>query len=69
MNTPNDLRWLMFATVPVHGYINLATPISRGIVWLWRRVFGSGEHGHPEIAEKRAESLIAPAAFMDHPVP
>jgi hypothetical protein len=37
MNTPNDIRWLLFATVPVHGYINLATPISRGIIWLWRR--------------------------------
>ncbi|MGH3473699.1 MAG: hypothetical protein ACRDOT_02165 [Aeromicrobium sp.] len=37
MNTPNDIRWLMFATVPVYGYINLATPISRVIVWLFRR--------------------------------
>ena len=69
MNTPNDIRWLLFATVPVNGYINLATPISRGIVWLWRRAFGSREHGHPETAEKRGESLVAPAAFMDHPVP
>ena len=43
MNTPNDLRWLLFATVPVHGYINLATPIARGIVWLYRRVVGSGQ--------------------------
>ena len=37
MNTPSDIRWLMFATVPTHGYINLATPIGRGFVWLWRR--------------------------------
>ena len=37
MNTPNDIRWLMFATVPVSGYTNLATPITRGILWLWRR--------------------------------
>lgn len=37
MNTPNDIRWLLFATVPVHGYINLETPISRGIVWFLRR--------------------------------
>ena len=41
MNTSNDIRWLLFATVPVHGYINLATPISRGIVWLWRRAAGA----------------------------
>lgn len=37
MNAPNDIRWLLFATVPVHGYINVSTPIARGIVWLWRR--------------------------------
>lgn len=37
MNAPNDIRWLMFATVPVHGYIDLAAPITRGILWLWRR--------------------------------
>lgn len=41
MNTPNDIRWLLFATVPTGGYINLATPISRGIIWLWRRVGGA----------------------------
>jgi hypothetical protein len=69
MNTPNDIRWLLFATVPVHGYINLATPISRGIVWLWRRVFGSRQHRHPEITEECGESLVAPAALMDQPVP
>lgn len=40
MNTPNDIRWLMFATVPVSGYINLATPITRGILWLWRHAIG-----------------------------
>ena len=48
MNAPNDLRWIMFATVPVNGYANAdpVTPIARGIVWLcqrladgWRRVF------------------------------
>ena len=38
MNAPNDLRWLLFATVPVNGYINVATPLARGIVWLGRRV-------------------------------
>ena len=39
MNTPNDLRWIMFATVPVHGYANVdvVTPMARGIVWLYRR--------------------------------
>lgn len=41
MNTSNDFRWLLFATVPVHGYVNLATPISRGMVWLWRRAAGA----------------------------
>lgn len=69
MNAPNDIRWLLFATVPFHGYINLATPISRAITWLGRRALGSGHRGHPEIAEERAESLVAPATFVDHPVP
>ncbi len=41
MNAPNDLRWLIFATVPVHGYVDLATPLTRGILWLWRRAAGS----------------------------
>ena len=40
MNTPNDLRWIMFATVPVNGYANAdpVMPIARGIVWLCRRL-------------------------------
>ncbi len=37
MNTPNDLRQILFATVPFNGYINVAPPIARGIVSLWRR--------------------------------
>jgi hypothetical protein len=37
MNTPNDLRWLLFATVPTYGHFNFATPVARGIVWLFRR--------------------------------
>ena len=41
MNTPNDLRWLLFATVPTHGYINFSTPIARGIVHLCRRAVDS----------------------------
>ena len=44
MNTPNDIRWLLFATVPVHGYINVATPISRAIIWLCRRAAGLVHH-------------------------
>jgi hypothetical protein len=42
MNTPNDIRWLLFATVPVQGHINLATPITRGILWLCRRLAEAG---------------------------
>jgi hypothetical protein len=40
MNTSHDLRWILFATVPVHGYANVdvVTPIARGIVWLYRRL-------------------------------
>ena len=38
MNTHNDLRVILFATVPVHGYVNVAPPITSGIVSLWRRL-------------------------------
>jgi hypothetical protein len=41
MNTPNDIRWLLFATVPVHGYFNVADPKARGVVWLYRRAAGA----------------------------
>ena len=45
MNTPNDLRWLLFATVPTHGYINFSTPIARGILHLCRREADSVRRG------------------------
>jgi hypothetical protein len=53
MNTPNDIRWLLFATVPVHGYINLATPISRGILWLLRRAARTARAGARTVAVDR----------------
>ena len=39
MNTHTDLRWIVFATVPVNGYANAdpVMPIARGIAWLYRR--------------------------------
>jgi hypothetical protein len=57
MNTPNDIRWLLFATVPVHGYINLATPISRGILWLVRRVAASVQAGRTRVAEPQGAAV------------
>jgi hypothetical protein len=53
MNTPNDIRWLLFATVPVHGYINVATPISRGIIWLCRRAAGSVQSSFRRVQERQ----------------
>jgi hypothetical protein len=40
MNTHTDLRWILFATVPVNGYANAdpVMPIARGIAWLYRRI-------------------------------
>ena len=47
MNTPTDLRWILFATVPVNGYANAdpVMPIARGIVWLVRRLARSAHVG------------------------
>jgi hypothetical protein len=71
MNTHTDLRWILFATVPVNGYTNAdpVMPIARGIAWLYRRAVGSGHRRHPEDTEERGKSLVAPAAIVDHPVP
>jgi hypothetical protein len=71
MNTPNDLRWILFATVPVHGYasVDVARPIVRGIARLLGRISGSGQHGNPEITKEGGKSPDAPAALVDHPVP
>jgi hypothetical protein len=43
MNTHTDLRWILFATVPVNGYPNAdpVMPIARGIAWLYRRLADS----------------------------
>ena len=56
MNTPNDLRWIMFATVPVHGYanVNVVTPIAHGIVWLYRRLAGGRRPAVHRAAENAA---------------
>ena len=53
MNTPNDLRWLLFATVPVQGYINFATPIARGIGWLCRRAVDSLRTSRRRVADRQ----------------
>ena len=58
MNTPNDIRWLLFATVPVHGYINLATPVTRGIVWLFRRVARWARAGAQTVVVDRPDRAI-----------
>ena len=57
MNTPNDLRWIMFATVPVHGYanVNVVTPVARGIVWLYRRLVD----GRRRMVHRAAENIAA----------
>jgi hypothetical protein len=71
MNTPTDLRWILFATVPVNGYANAdpVMPIARGVRWLYRRLVRSGQRRHPEITEERGESPVAPGTLLDHPVP
>jgi hypothetical protein len=69
MNSHLDLRWLLFATVPVNGYINSATPIARGIVWLWRRATRSGQRRHPEVTQSCGESPVTPTTLVDQPVP
>jgi hypothetical protein len=71
MNTHTDLRWILFATVPVNGYANAdpVMPIARGIAWLYRQIVGSRQRRHPEITEERGESPVAPATLVDHPVP
>jgi hypothetical protein len=53
MNTPNDIRWLLFATVPFHGNINLATPIARGLIWLFRRIAGSVQASRKRVTERQ----------------
>ena len=53
MNTPNDLRWIMFATVPVHGYVNVAPPIASGIISLWRRAALARQARRQRVAARR----------------
>ncbi len=61
MNAPNDIRWLMFATVPVHGYVDLATPLTRGIHWLWRRAAGSVAARRKRLAEPQGVAVKQPS--------
>lgn len=63
MNTPTDLQWILFATVPVNGYAK-ADPvmtIARGIRWLYRqlvdgrrRVIDSAPESPMQTARRRA---------------
>ena len=53
MNTHNDLRVILFATVPVHGYVNVAPPITSSIVSLWRRAAASRRARHQRVAARR----------------
>lgn len=57
MNTPTDLRAIMFATVPVYGYanFNIVTPVARGLVWLYRRIV----HGQRPAIHRAAENVAA----------
>jgi hypothetical protein len=61
MNAPNDIRWLMFATVPVHGYVDLATPLTRAILWLWRRAAGSVGASRKRLAETQGVAVKQPS--------
>ena len=67
MNTPNDLRFIMLATVPVHGYanVNVVTPVARSIVRLgrrladgrWRRMINRAPENPVQTARRRAAEL------------
>ena len=58
MNTHTDLRWILFATVPVNGYANAdpVMPIARGIAWLYRR---AGAHMKRRMLRRAAENVAA----------
>ena len=56
MNAPNDLRWIMFAPVPVHANVDVVTPMARGIVWLYRR---AGAHVRRQVLRRAAENIAA----------
>lgn len=53
MNAPNDLRWLYFATVPYHRYIDGMTLIARGIGWSVRRIGSSAQASRERFAKRR----------------
>ena len=57
MNTPNDLRWILFATVPVNGYANAdpVMPIARGIAWLYRWLVDRGRR----VSHRATENVAA----------
>ena len=58
MHTPTDLRWLLFATVPVNGYANAdpVMPIARGIAWLYRRAVAEVKR---RVLRRSAEEVAA----------
>jgi len=58
MNTHTDLRWILFAAVPVNGYANAdpVMPIARGIAWLYRR---AGAQVKRLMSRRTAENVAA----------
>jgi hypothetical protein len=53
MNAPNDLRWLHFATVPYHRYVDVTALIARGIGWSVRRICSSAQASRERFAKLR----------------
>ena len=59
MNTPTDLRWLLFATIPYHRYFDVAALIARGSVLLGRRIGRAIQATHQRVAKRRQRATHA----------
>lgn len=60
MNTPTDLQWIFFATVPVNGYAK-ADPvmtIARGIRWLYRRLVDGRRRDSSGAVTSRKDTMV-----------
>ena len=53
MNAPNDLRWLHFAPVPYHRYVDVTALIARGTGWSVRRICSSAQASRERFAKLR----------------
>ncbi len=59
MNTPPDLRWVLFATIPYHRYFDVIALIARGNVLLVRRLDRAVQATHQRVAKRRQRATHA----------